>query len=613
MTIPLAGSLILTLMTSLTGPAATTIVHDLELAPRVAAPHPVPWMPGPKTAADWAALIDATWGPGIPPAQQVDAFDLFRDDVDATFACFHDIDDVWLDLTAHYRPEVAGGVSRGRFAGILGRLSLSLRESHSRAWDIGVSATDPVRGVPLLCTDGLGFRAGQLGAAVTALDDGTGLVYRVAPNNPLGLQPGDVILGYDGRPWLDCLADLLAAELPITGLWGSSPSGWDHHWTAAVGANWHLFDTMDVLKYSTGETVHLSTLAVDGYNGHLYGSEQISVGIPFPNPTMDQVVTWGVIERGGREIGYIYVFGWTGTAGWYFHDAIDDLTRNHDTAGLIIDFRKNHGGNMFLSDEGLGLLFRDETPTIEWFTRCDPQEHLALCNESSWPDYVIPSDPPDRHYDRPIAVLTGPACVSSGDQVALRLTYHPMARVFGKTTAAAFNSPRSNGLGLNLISVVAVAECARLDALDIPLTHLEFPVDEPVWLEPDDVANSRDTVVEAAANWIIGVVRNEEPLPRDESEIPVAATSFLGARPNPFNPATELVFSLAKTARGELVVFDLAGRRVRSFALDGLDPGEHRVTWDGRSDAGVGQASGSYLIQLRTLERIDSGRVTLVR
>jgi hypothetical protein len=613
MNLALVASFVLSVTAPLAESNPATFIRDIELAPRVVAPSPVPWAPGHRTVTDWASLIDATWGPGDPPAQQLATFDEFWEDVDARFACFHDIEDVWLDLRALYRPEVEGGVSRGRFAGILGQLSLSLRESHTCAHDIEVTTTYAGRGIPLLYANALGFRAGDLGAAVTARDDGTGLVYRVTVNNPLGLEPGDVILGYDGHPWRDCLAELLAAELPVTGMWSSSPGGWDHNWIAAVGANWHLFDTMDVRKHASGETVHLSTHAVDGYTGRLYGSEQVRVGVPFPNVIDGRVVTWGLIERNGRQIGYIYVLGWTGNAGLYFHDAIDDLTTNHNTAGLIIDFRKNHGGNMFLSDQGLGLLFREEVPTIEWFTRCDPNDHLALCNESIWPSYVIDPSPIDRYYDRPIAVLVGPACVSSGDQVALRLTYHPTARVFGKSTAAAFNSPESNQIGPGFGCLVAVAECARLDALDVPLTHLEFPVDEPVWLEPDDVAQNLDTVVEAAAAWICGHLGVENPPAPDEPDTPFAVARLLGARPNPFNPVTELVFSLERPARGELVVFDLAGRRVRTFALRGLAAGEHGVTWDGRSDAGVAQASGSYLVQLRTDGRIDSGRVTLVR
>ena len=35
------------------------------------------------------------------------------------------------------------------------------------------------------------------------------------------------------------------------------------------------------------------------------------------------------------------------------------------------------------------------------------------------------------------------------------------------------------------------------------LTHVPFPVDHAVWLTPEDVAVGRDTVVEAAVEWIL--------------------------------------------------------------------------------------------------------------
>ena len=34
------------------------------------------------------------------------------------------------------------------------------------------------------------------------------------------------------------------------------------------------------------------------------------------------------------------------------------------------------------------------------------------------------------------------------------------------------------------------------------LTHDEFPVDEPVWLTPEDAAAGRDTARQAALSWI---------------------------------------------------------------------------------------------------------------
>ena len=59
--------------------------------------------------------------------------------------------------------------------------------------------------------------------------------------------------------------------------------------------------------------------------------------------------------------------------------------------------------------------------------------------------YDIPGNPAD-YFDKPIAVLLGPKTISSGDQVALRMSYHPMARTFGRQTSTSFDSPVSHGL-----------------------------------------------------------------------------------------------------------------------------------------------------------------------
>jgi hypothetical protein len=57
----------------------------------------------------------------------------------------------WAALRLRYRPEVAAGVSRGRFAAIMNHLALALRESHTQANDVLVNfPTFPARGLPLL-------------------------------------------------------------------------------------------------------------------------------------------------------------------------------------------------------------------------------------------------------------------------------------------------------------------------------------------------------------------------------------------------------------------------------------------------------------------------------
>lgn len=238
---------------------STAFIEPTEWLP---APGEVHWNGTPTTGTDWQLLIDNAWGEGLTTAEKLLIFDSFWDEIDLRYACFHDIEDRWAELRTLYRDEVAGGVSRGRFGAILGQLSLSLQESHAGAGDIGINSTRPRHGIPRFFLSPVGLPAGFLGAAVTGLDDGTGLVYRIDADNPLGLEPGDIIVGYEGRPWLELRDELLAYELPIAGSPASSPEGIASMWAGAVGANWHLFDTMDVIKYSSGhlEAVHFPGL-----------------------------------------------------------------------------------------------------------------------------------------------------------------------------------------------------------------------------------------------------------------------------------------------------------------------------------------------------------------
>jgi hypothetical protein len=99
---------------------------------------------------------------------------------------------------------------------------------------------------------------------------------------------------------------------------------------------------------------------------------------------------------------------------------------------------------MFLSDSGLNLLFRDSTETICFTERSDPGNHYAMRVIVPASNYIVPGN--GDGYDKPIAVLVGPAAVSSGDQVAYRMTFHPRVKTFGLSTNAAFNA--STGLSV---------------------------------------------------------------------------------------------------------------------------------------------------------------------
>ncbi len=96
-------------------------------------------------------------------------------------------------------------------------------------------------------------------------------------------------------------------------------------------------------------------------------------------------------------------------------------------------------------------------------------------------------------------------------------------------------------------------------------------------------------------------------------DLPAVAMQWLGAVPNPFNPQTELRFRLAEPGDATLVIYDAAGRAVRTLRMSGLSAGDNAISWDGTDDAGSQVASGGYLIRLSANGRTDTGRVVLLK
>jgi hypothetical protein len=64
--------------------------------------------------------------------------------------------------------------------------------------------------------------------------------------------------------------------------------------------------------------------------------------------------------------------------------------------------------------------------------------------------------------------------------------------------------------------------------------------------------------------------------------------------PNPFNPSTVITFATLKQGRVTLSVYDIAGRLIRRFGFNDLEPGNHSIVWDGKSTSGKTVSSGVY-------------------
>jgi len=459
-----------------------------------------------ESRTDWQYIIDTTWGPGLPLAEKQQIFNAYVSKIEEKFDGFESLGltpETWDTLKDYYYTKIESTTSKGRFSAIMTHLSTPLRDGHTYAFDDVVVLNTPLNPkVPLLVLNAGWVNVDHFGAVLTCLPDSSIMVLRVVDNHPLNLEPGDIIIGYNGANWKDILEELLEAELPIAPFSVGAETAFRDALFLSAGMNWHLFDTIDILKHSTGETLHLSVYPLLNLNTPpMLNNEQLEISnIPFPNYWNGEIVTYGILPN--SNIGFVYVFSeWpTAPAEQQFYEAILAL---QNTDGLIIDMRWNQGG-WALWQSAFGILSNEVTYSIDDAYRCSAST-WSLCPVNDTLTYRLAGNPPEQ-YDQPVAVLLGPTCFSMGDINAYRLTYLSTTKTFGKSTAASLGW---NEYILNFSDWTLRYSISDMYHLKQPGNYLnrqEFPIEYPVWFDPYDVANGDDTVVDEALEWMNNLV-----------------------------------------------------------------------------------------------------------
>lgn len=78
--------------------------------------------------------------------------------------------------------------------------------------------------------------------------------------------------------------------------------------------------------------------------------------------------------------------------------------------------------------------------------------------------------------------------------------------------------------------------------------------------------------------------------------------------PNPFNPSTQIVFSLAQSDDIRLDIYDIAGHHLTTLAEGRYAAGEHAVIWDAGS-----QPSGVYFYRLTSGSGVLARKMLLIK
>lgn len=85
------------------------------------------------------------------------------------------------------------------------------------------------------------------------------------------------------------------------------------------------------------------------------------------------------------------------------------------------------------------------------------------------------------------------------------------------------------------------------------------------------------------------------------------------ARPNPFNPKTNLRFNLPVAGEATLAIYDMTGRLQKTLHSGRLDAGDHELEWQGRDDRGAELPSGVYFARLEALGVSRSQKLNLLK
>lgn len=83
--------------------------------------------------------------------------------------------------------------------------------------------------------------------------------------------------------------------------------------------------------------------------------------------------------------------------------------------------------------------------------------------------------------------------------------------------------------------------------------------------------------------------------------------------PNPFNPGTDIFYTLPGAGSMSLGVYDAAGRRVRLLLVGRFPAGLGQQAWDGRDDQGRPVPSGVYFARLVASRAQETIKMSLVR
>lgn len=96
-------------------------------------------------------------------------------------------------------------------------------------------------------------------------------------------------------------------------------------------------------------------------------------------------------------------------------------------------------------------------------------------------------------------------------------------------------------------------------------------------------------------------------------EVIIPQLKVLSNYPNPFNPITQISYSLPVDGDIELTIYNIKGQKVKTLIKGKTEAGHYNITWDSTDNSGRKVSSGVYFYQLKTTQKTLHKKMLLMK
>ena len=129
------------------------------------------------------------------------------------------------------------------------------------------------------------------------------------------------------------------------------------------------------------------------------------------------------------------------------------------------------------------------------------------------------------------------------------------------------------------------------------------------WVGPEDYySDLPGGLTKGMLDWSAGVVSIDNEVVNTPDKF-----SLKGNYPNPFNPSTNIMFTLGMASDVTVKVYSILGEEIATLHNGSMIPGTHSLRWNGLTNNGFNVASGVYFYQVDVAGQVKTGKMMLMK